>query len=336
MGSTPTLGTISKVCFGPLRSAIAVISLKSLLYKLALLVPKVRRWHQTLRFEERLFGAPPTREKLMAITTGRIYGYFAATLTEKIAFLYRKEPWARIRTAGVRARLRKEKPVTIRRKFIITLTQLPQSVKAANRCLEHARQHGMDDGMEIWPATDKFQATDFFRSHQLTWRHTQENFALGKDPLPEMGCFASHYLLWERCVEINEPIIVLEHDSIPVAPLPSLKFRHVILLSKPTYIYGPCRFNEIDYRTPREVFYPMSRLPGAHCYAITPQGAKRMIAAAQGTLVEPVDAFINKKYVDILYYHPFLIDYDHKFSTIDKRPGECLSPEETWADYKRY
>ena len=30
----------------------------------------------------------------------------------------------------------------------------------------------------------------------------------------QLGCYASHYLLWEKCVEINEPIIVIEDDAL--------------------------------------------------------------------------------------------------------------------------
>ena len=306
---------------------------KYLIYKLALLLPKVRSWHRTL--SGRIFGTPPTREKLIAVTLKRMREYCLVVPFKRITRLYRRNRWARLRTVGVRVRLRGTRPVTVRRKFIVTLTRLPQSVEAANRCLEHARRHGVDDGMEIRPAVDKFQAEDFFESHRLTWEHTKENLALGKDPLPEMGCFASHYLLWERCVETGEPVIVLEHDAMPVAPLPPLKFKHVILLSKPAFIRGMCRFHELDYKVPREVFYPMYRLAAAHCYAITPEGADILIRTAQETLAVPVDLFINKKRVDILYYHPYLVDYDHNFSTIDKRSLECLSPEETWAHYKR-
>jgi len=32
--------------------------------------------------------------------------------------------------------------------------------------------------------------------------------------LSQLGCFASHYLLWEKCVQSGEPIIVLEDDAI--------------------------------------------------------------------------------------------------------------------------
>lgn len=30
--------------------------------------------------------------------------------------------------------------------------------------------------------------------------------------LGQLGCFASHYLLWQKCLELNHPIIVLEDD----------------------------------------------------------------------------------------------------------------------------
>tara|TARA_R110001592_G_scaffold178142_1_gene418807 strand:- start:3522 stop:4250 length:729 start_codon:yes stop_codon:yes gene_type:complete len=30
----------------------------------------------------------------------------------------------------------------------------------------------------------------------------------------ELGCFASHFLLWEKCVDVNKPIVVLEDDLI--------------------------------------------------------------------------------------------------------------------------
>ncbi|ENM3991490.1 glycosyltransferase family 25 protein, partial [Vibrio cholerae] len=37
----------------------------------------------------------------------------------------------------------------------------------------------------------------------------------GKMPMRgELGCYASHYLLWQKCVELNAPIVVLEDDVI--------------------------------------------------------------------------------------------------------------------------
>ncbi len=30
----------------------------------------------------------------------------------------------------------------------------------------------------------------------------------------QLGCYASHYLLWQRCIEINQPIVVIEDDAL--------------------------------------------------------------------------------------------------------------------------
>ncbi|MEZ9549087.1 MULTISPECIES: glycosyltransferase family 25 protein [Vibrio] len=30
----------------------------------------------------------------------------------------------------------------------------------------------------------------------------------------QLGCYASHYLLWQKCVELNQPIIVIEDDAL--------------------------------------------------------------------------------------------------------------------------
>ncbi len=30
----------------------------------------------------------------------------------------------------------------------------------------------------------------------------------------QLGCYASHFLLWEKCVELNQPIIIIEDDAL--------------------------------------------------------------------------------------------------------------------------
>ncbi|NYT63515.1 glycosyltransferase family 25 protein [Alcaligenaceae bacterium] len=39
--------------------------------------------------------------------------------------------------------------------------------------------------------------------------------------LSQLGCFASHYLLWEKCVQKRTPFIVLEDDAVLQAPFMS-------------------------------------------------------------------------------------------------------------------
>lgn len=30
------------------------------------------------------------------------------------------------------------------------------------------------------------------------------------------GCFASHYTLWQQCANTNEPMVIMEHDGLPI------------------------------------------------------------------------------------------------------------------------
>ncbi|MGF1680930.1 glycosyltransferase family 25 protein [Photobacterium minamisatsumaniensis] len=30
----------------------------------------------------------------------------------------------------------------------------------------------------------------------------------------QLGCYASHYLLWEKCIELNKPIVIIEDDCL--------------------------------------------------------------------------------------------------------------------------
>ena len=304
------------------------------LFRYFLWIPRVRKWYDKLHSPDRLLGAPINEERLGNHFKQQA-GSFLTLWCPPLTRLYRKNNWVKFRTFCVRPRIRTIKPVRPHKKFIITLTRLPQSAQAAERCIESAKRHGEEPGLEIVSATDKFEALDFFKQHGLTWLHIDDNFKSGKDPLPEMGCFASHYKLWQRCIELNEPIIVLEHDAVFVSPIPSLRFKHVIMLSKPYYQPENIDVLSIMPRVPKEVFYPMDRLSSGHGYAVTPEGAHRLVAAAHRQLAIPTDAFINKRKVDILDYQPYLIDFDTDFSTIDVRPQSKTTPEEIWKNYKR-
>lgn len=295
--------------------------------------PKVYEWRNRLKSSGRLLGAPVDERKLwnefkMKVPES-LYMYF-----KPLTMRYRNNLWIEARTLGVRARVRTIKPVKPARKFIITLVNLPQSLQAAEHCIESAKLHGEHHGLEISPAISKFEALDFFTRHGFTWFHADYNFEKNKDPLPEMGCFASHYQLWRRCIELDEPIIILEHDAVFRYPVPPLRFKHVILLSRPSFTHGKYRFNRIRHPKPREIFYPMKVLAAAHCYAISPPAARILVNAAEKELIIPADSFINKSRVNILYYHPYLVDFSFDFSTIDARYPSSPHPEKTWRDYE--
>ena len=64
-------------------------------------------------------------------------------------------------------------------------------------------------------ALEFFEAVNGRQPHPL-FAHVDEGRRVASKGRPfkpgELGCWASHYLLWQRCVQRGEPIIVLEDD----------------------------------------------------------------------------------------------------------------------------
>lgn len=66
---------------------------------------------------------------------------------------------------------------------------------------------------EFFPAVYGKENPDFY----LFKKYNQEKHFQRKGnqlTLAQLGCFASHYLLWEKCIALDQGIIVLEDDAI--------------------------------------------------------------------------------------------------------------------------
>lgn len=67
-------------------------------------------------------------------------------------------------------------------------------------------------------AFDVFEGIDGCRGELAGISQYDEAVALRdfKRPLAagEIGCFASHYLLWQRCIEAREPLVIMEDDVL--------------------------------------------------------------------------------------------------------------------------
>lgn len=96
----------------------------------------------------------------------------------------------------------------------------------------------------------------------------------------EVACFMSHFLLWCKCVELNQPIVILEHDAIMVRPYLVHPFCNIIS-------YLGCREQAV---AGWQTYFPMPPhgqlnenyrfILRGHAYAIDPMLAKNMVAQA--------------------------------------------------------
>ena len=135
-----------------------------------------------------------------------------------------------------------------------------------------------------------------------------------------LSAFLSHHSLWEHCVEINEDILILEHDAVFVAPPPII-----------TYHYGIVNFGKPSYGKHQQAptiglgaMHSKQYLPGAHAYLISPEAAKLLIDTAK-IEAGPTDVWIhNSRFNFIQEYYPWPCEVKDNFSTIQVERG-CLA-----------
>jgi len=143
-----------------------------------------------------------------------------------------------------------------------------------------------------------FDAVDGKDGHSLFGHYDPVRVrSIGGKPLTygQLGCFASHFLVWQQCIESGQPIVVLEDDA-QIFPAQFMEFLQSIPLLPESV---ECiRLFENKAREKR--YYPTMELGSlqlgkyvrghisATGYYLTPAAAEKFVAYCQ-SWVEPVD-----------------------------------------------
>jgi glycosyl transferase family 25 len=119
------------------------------------------------------------------------------------------------------------------------------------------------------------------------------------------GCFLSHFSLWKKCIELNQPVAIFEYDAElnkkfsyewlnPFTELLHLDYASRIL----NYVYDFNKNSVIKEYTDHHI-------RGAHAYIITPLGAKKVINDVYTTGWMPADIQLNNNALKIeIVDHP--------------------------------
>lgn len=144
----------------------------------------------------------------------------------------------------------------------------------------------------------------------------------GKMPTDgEIGCYASHYSLWQKCVDMGQPIVVIEDDSgiLPDA-LQTLK-----MVADKIQKYGYLKLENVirgetivreetdDYR----ISWMSDNFGGARAYAIAPWAAKKLLDGSKRWSL-PVDNYIGAPYfhgMESYHISPFMVGDADMFET---------------------
>src|SRR6478752_496839 len=167
--------------------------------------------------------------------------------------------------------------------YIVTLFHLPASVGVAHRCRDSCTAFGLEpvlwDG--VWRDEAQYEmAVEGLKKGTFdeTWSNTDA----------ALRNFVAQFRIWQEIAH-GDPGIILEHDSVVVAPIPQLDGHgDIITLAKPSF--GKLR------QPANPGFYPLfssgDKIPGAHGYYLTPTGAATLVNMAKRKGAIPVDKFI--------------------------------------------
>ncbi len=126
------------------------------------------------------------------------------------------------------------------------------------------------------------------------------------DPRKRISCFVSHWYLWQKCVKLNEMILILEHDSRFIKKLPAdstfaradfdiIGINDPSMATRKSKLYHDMILERVDFFQPVpriDEFNIPQGLAGNSAYVIKPAGAKLMLELSQEYGMWPNDALM--------------------------------------------
>lgn len=139
----------------------------------------------------------------------------------------------------------------------------------------------------------------------------------------EVACALSHISLWVKCVEQDQPLVVLEHDAIMIANYPEHSLYNSIcyLGCYEQFMHGW----KVAPSPPSASEGPNDRfILRAHAYSIDPAVAKNMLAyVLKYGIFQPLDRMLR---VDVFSIHQIdIYAYDNRGQTTIKSNSKIKS-----------
>ena len=214
--------------------------------------------------------------------------------------------------------------------YVITLAHSQYSKESADRCIKSAKEIG---GIDVakYSAVGKMASEEVAEYEGLKWTWAGNNDKSFTDPKTglkhfpyktddirkKIGCFMSHYFLWQKCVEDNEDYLILEHDAVFVHPLPSIiSFKGICMINDPTGAtprgrqWADTMKKRGDGVHKKTIIFNDGRpdgLAGNSAYIVKPWACKELINKTKEVGMWPNDAIMCRQLFPYLEeYYPFI------------------------------
>jgi len=206
--------------------------------------------------------------------------------------------------------------------FAIVIRDNQVSEFGYNNLCESSKKVGNKFPIIQFEAVTPSYINETLKEHNVTWNYPWEgeisDFASGltkrayrtRDPKARIGCALSHYTLWKRCINMDEPLLILEHDSVFQNKIdfdPEFSKYDILGINNPI----GCTFKSreyyqhiIDNKQLTEMRPPKlapdnvpQGLAGNSAYIIKPNGAKHMLKLVKEFGLWPNDAIMCRQLV---------------------------------------
>jgi hypothetical protein len=185
--------------------------------------------------------------------------------------------------------------------FVIAIKGHPVSEKQLEDCLRSAEE--FDWQVEIFWGINGNSLT------LESWKQIGVNPLLNKPTMNRKGtwgCFFSHWMLWNKCLELGEPIIVLEHDAIIKEPWKPLDIDNAIVKLHRYYKQKNIKHDE----------HSGIWSPSTHAYCLLPKHAQELIKFAKTTGGFETDRMIGDRVLSVEHLgKPSMVDRQDSYST---------------------
>lgn len=180
----------------------------------------------------------------------------------------------------------------------IFVINLKKSTDRREKIQEEFHSKGID--FTFFDAVDGRESNHFlYDDYELTKRLWLTS---GKYPSPgELGCYASHYLLWLKCIELNHPIIICEDDielnenANEIIDVVFKRITHYGFLRLESLIdEDESESSLIDNSDGYSIKLIKNNCGGLRSYAISPLAAAKLI---KHRWCLPVDCFVGANYL---------------------------------------
>jgi glycosyl transferase family 25 len=140
----------------------------------------------------------------------------------------------------------------------------------------------------------------------------------------QLGCYASHYLLWQECVELDHPVVVLEDDAL-IYPEPFSEFVNNLDALRRRFDCVRLFDNKRKAFSSRRVAVldtvEIHRFNKGHMsttgYFLTPNGARKLLQHSEHWYM-PVDHYLDRYWVNGVECYgtvPACVTNDPKFDS---------------------